>query len=238
MNRRRFLATALTSSAAAAAAPAFGQFLNAPRHGLPGTLADRYAKLDAILQQPVFKRELFQAPVIIQSIELLTRDKQYICRVRSKDGHEGIAVAWEELDRLDDDGVLEELALEDGLLEDGVELGVAVGEGAGEAVARGVEELAEGGSGGGGGAAGQSGGEEATAVHGVNLSEKVSGSEGIPWQTSDSAHLHRLPLHRTCNSIAGTLAHAWRMDGSADCVVGICRGRWLMPIDRSGLPNS
>ncbi len=92
MHRRRFLATVLTSSAAAAT-PALAQFLNAPRHGLPGTLHDRYAKLDAILQQPVFKRELFKDPVIIQSIELLTRDKQYICRVRSKDGHEGISVS-------------------------------------------------------------------------------------------------------------------------------------------------
>ncbi len=94
LDRRRFLTTALTSTAAAAASPsALGQFLNAPRHGLPGTLKERYAKLDAILQQPVFKRELFQDPVVIQSIELLTRDKQYICRVRSKDGHEGISVS-------------------------------------------------------------------------------------------------------------------------------------------------
>ena len=84
----------LSPAAAAAASPsALGQFLNAPRHGLPGTLKERYAKLDAILQQPVFKRELFQDPVVIQSIELLTRDKQYICRVRSKDGHEGISVS-------------------------------------------------------------------------------------------------------------------------------------------------
>ena len=93
MNRRRFLATALTSGATAASPAAFGQFLNAPRHGLPGTLQERYAKCDAILQQPVFKRELFKDSVIIQSIELLTRDKQYICRVRSKDGHEGISVS-------------------------------------------------------------------------------------------------------------------------------------------------
>jgi len=92
MDRRRFLATALTGTAAAAT-PALGQFLNAPRHGLPGTLKERYAKCDAILQQPVFKRSLFKDPVIIQSIELLTRDNQYICRVRSKDGHEGISVS-------------------------------------------------------------------------------------------------------------------------------------------------
>jgi L-alanine-DL-glutamate epimerase-like enolase superfamily enzyme len=93
MNRRRFLATALTSGAAAASPSALGQFLNAPRHGLPGTLKERYAKCDDILQQPVFKRDLFKDPVIIQSVELLTRDNQYICRVRSKDGHEGIAVS-------------------------------------------------------------------------------------------------------------------------------------------------
>ena len=93
MNRRRFLATALTSGAAAASPSALGQFLNAPRHGLPGTLKERYGKLDAILQQPVFKRELFSDPVIIQSVELLTYKDQYICRVRSKDGHEGIAVS-------------------------------------------------------------------------------------------------------------------------------------------------
>ncbi len=93
LDRRAFVTAALTGGAAATVSPALGQFLNAPRHGLPGTLKERYAKLDAILQQPVFKRELFKDPVVIQSIELLTRDKQYICRVRSKDGHEGISVS-------------------------------------------------------------------------------------------------------------------------------------------------
>ncbi len=93
LDRRAFVTAAFTGAAAAASPAAIGQFLNAPRHGLPGTLKERYAKLDAILQQPVFKRELFKDPVVIQSIELLTRDKQYICRVRSKDGHEGISIS-------------------------------------------------------------------------------------------------------------------------------------------------
>lgn len=93
--RRRFMTSALTGGAIAAALPtsAFGQFLNAPRHGLPGSLNERYAKLDAILREPIFKRSLFPDPVIIESVELLLRDKQYICRVRSKDGHEGISVS-------------------------------------------------------------------------------------------------------------------------------------------------
>jgi L-alanine-DL-glutamate epimerase-like enolase superfamily enzyme len=69
------------------------QFLNAPRHGLPGTLKERYAKLDEILKQPVFRRELFKDPVIIESVELLKNKKEWLCRVRSKDGHEGISVS-------------------------------------------------------------------------------------------------------------------------------------------------
>jgi L-alanine-DL-glutamate epimerase-like enolase superfamily enzyme len=93
-NRRSFLATALSGAAAAALAQkAHAQFLNAPRHGLPGTLQERYATLDAILKQPVFKRKLFKDPVIIESVELLHYKKEYLCRVRSKDGHEGISVS-------------------------------------------------------------------------------------------------------------------------------------------------
>ena len=62
--RRHFISTALSSGAVAAALPAAAgaQFLNAPRHGLPGTLKERYAKLDAILKEPVFKRELLPGP--------------------------------------------------------------------------------------------------------------------------------------------------------------------------------
>src|ERR1035441_5708974 len=94
-SRREFISSVLSSGAVAAAMPAAAgaQFLNAPRHGLPGTLKERYAKLDAILQEPVFKRELFPDPVIIESVELLKNKKEYLCRVRSKDGHEGISVS-------------------------------------------------------------------------------------------------------------------------------------------------
>ena len=93
-SRRNFFATAAASAAAAALSPSLsGQFLNAPRHGLPDTLDERYAKLDAILEQPIFKRELFPDPVIIESIELLHLQHQYLCRVRSKDGHDGISVS-------------------------------------------------------------------------------------------------------------------------------------------------
>src|SRR5260370_19368930 len=56
-------------------------------------LKARYAKLDAAASQPVFKRELFPEPAIIQTIELLHYGKSWLCRVRTKDGAEGISVS-------------------------------------------------------------------------------------------------------------------------------------------------
>jgi len=94
IDRRALLKTGLSVGAAAALPGSLNaQFLNAPRHGLPGTLVERYAKLDAILKQPVFKRDLFKEPVIIESIELLHYKNSWLCRVRAKDGHEGLSVS-------------------------------------------------------------------------------------------------------------------------------------------------
>jgi L-alanine-DL-glutamate epimerase-like enolase superfamily enzyme len=94
MNRRNLLkVAAATVGAAGMPGLAEGQFLNAPRHGLPGTLQERYAKLDAILKRPVFRRELFKDPVIIESVELLHYKNSWLCRVRSKDGHEGLSIS-------------------------------------------------------------------------------------------------------------------------------------------------
>jgi L-alanine-DL-glutamate epimerase-like enolase superfamily enzyme len=53
----------------------------------------RYARLDAILNQPVLKKELFTTPVIIDKLELLRLNNSFLCRVRSRDGAEGISVA-------------------------------------------------------------------------------------------------------------------------------------------------
>jgi L-alanine-DL-glutamate epimerase-like enolase superfamily enzyme len=94
MNRRGFLkGTVAAVGAGMIPGVAAAQFLNAPRHGLPGTLQQRYAKLDSILKQPVFRRELFADPVMIASVELLHYKNSWICRVRSQDGHEGISVS-------------------------------------------------------------------------------------------------------------------------------------------------
>jgi L-alanine-DL-glutamate epimerase-like enolase superfamily enzyme len=59
--------------------------------------AERYKKLDSILNQPVLKKELFNIPVIIETLDLLKYERSYICRVRSKDGAEGISVAHSDI---------------------------------------------------------------------------------------------------------------------------------------------
>ncbi len=92
-NRRSFINKALVG----------GMALSAPYQGFAGNQFSNnpctedqnpnYQKLDAILRQPVFKKELFDRPVIIASVELLKKDRTFLCRVRSEDGAEGISVA-------------------------------------------------------------------------------------------------------------------------------------------------
>ncbi|MGE5645303.1 MAG: mandelate racemase/muconate lactonizing enzyme family protein [Acidobacteriota bacterium] len=79
-DRRHFLSAAVAGTLASGARGA-------------ETVQDRYRKLDSILQSPVLKKQLFQTPVVIESVELLRYNNSYLCRVRSKDGAEGIAVA-------------------------------------------------------------------------------------------------------------------------------------------------
>ncbi|MDO8951920.1 MAG: mandelate racemase/muconate lactonizing enzyme family protein [Draconibacterium sp.] len=51
-----------------------------------------YSKLDEIIAKPVLKRELFPDPIIIESLELLRYENNFLCRVRSINGAEGISV--------------------------------------------------------------------------------------------------------------------------------------------------
>ncbi len=53
----------------------------------------KYALLDEVMRKPVLKRSYFVNPVIIDSIELLHYDGNYLCRVRSTDGAEGLSVS-------------------------------------------------------------------------------------------------------------------------------------------------
>jgi L-alanine-DL-glutamate epimerase-like enolase superfamily enzyme len=88
-NRRKFMNTALAGGFAA-----FPSSFTRPDPVKPdsGTKKQNYARLDEVLKQPVLKRELFAAPVIIKTLELLRYRNSFLCRVRSTDGAEGISV--------------------------------------------------------------------------------------------------------------------------------------------------
>ena len=89
-NRRKFIGTALAGGMAAALP------FSSCTGGTQGTGAEPlnpyYTKLDEILKQPVFRKEFFPDPVIIETLELLRFKDSFLCRVRSKDGAEGISV--------------------------------------------------------------------------------------------------------------------------------------------------
>jgi L-alanine-DL-glutamate epimerase-like enolase superfamily enzyme len=89
-NRRKFISTAIAGSLAATL-PLSSYGRNMPDEG-PGALNTDYSRLDKILKQPVFKKELFSSPVIIETLELLRNGSGFLCRVRSKDGAEGISI--------------------------------------------------------------------------------------------------------------------------------------------------
>jgi L-alanine-DL-glutamate epimerase-like enolase superfamily enzyme len=85
-SRRQFLSTAAMGGAAASFMPN----ASADEKDL---IASRYKLLDKALAQPVLKKQYFNAPVKIKSVDLLEFEGSYLCRVRSEDGAEGLSVA-------------------------------------------------------------------------------------------------------------------------------------------------
>ena len=85
-NRRRFLALAAGTGALS--------FVAKLRSADAGEQEDRLTaeKLDKAAAAPVLNLEAFKSPVIIESIELLRKDREYFVRVRSKDGAEGVSL--------------------------------------------------------------------------------------------------------------------------------------------------
>ena len=87
-NRRKFLSTAALAGGVAALLPSSSCVTAKPQEaGYPD-----YAALDKKSNLPVLKRELFPSPVILETVELLQDRNNFICRVRSKDGAEGISI--------------------------------------------------------------------------------------------------------------------------------------------------
>jgi len=54
---------------------------------------DRYEIVDAVAKLPVLRRELFKDPVIIEKIALLRYQNNFICKVLTTDGAEGVSVS-------------------------------------------------------------------------------------------------------------------------------------------------
>ncbi len=88
-NRRKFISTTFPG---VLAATTLQPFTFKSEKSARDELESRHARLDEILRQPVLKKELFKDPVIIETLELLRYKGSFICRVRSKDGAEGISV--------------------------------------------------------------------------------------------------------------------------------------------------
>jgi hypothetical protein len=86
--RRRFLKTA----ALAGVTPATLSLASCTQQNNSTVSYPDYSALDRALEEPVLKKELFSSPVIIEKLELLNDRNNFICRVRSQDGGEGISV--------------------------------------------------------------------------------------------------------------------------------------------------
>ena len=84
LNRRNFIKSASIASAGVVS-------LNSCNTSTSKQSVD-YSKLDEILAKPVLKKELFPQPVIIETLELLRFEDNFLCRVRSIDGAMGISV--------------------------------------------------------------------------------------------------------------------------------------------------
>jgi len=87
-NRRKFISNAAVAGGIAAISP----FASGCSKNNVKASNFNYSMLDKAVQIPVLKRELFSSPVIIETIELLQDRSNFICRVRSKDGTEGISI--------------------------------------------------------------------------------------------------------------------------------------------------
>lgn len=87
ITRRKFIGTTLTGTVVTASP------LSHFSRIVTDNIRDTYQKLDEIAARPVLKKDLFPEPVIIESLELLRFEKNFLCRVRSKEGAMGWSVA-------------------------------------------------------------------------------------------------------------------------------------------------
>ncbi|MGM9508846.1 mandelate racemase/muconate lactonizing enzyme family protein [Larkinella sp. GY13] len=91
-NRRKFISSAVVGGLAATGVPFSSLGADLKSAGsMPTDLQTRYDYLDEVVKRPVFRKELFSSPVILETIELLRDRNNFLVRVRSKEGAVGIA---------------------------------------------------------------------------------------------------------------------------------------------------
>ena len=86
-NRRQFLINCLGASALASI-----PMISCDQSFLEQEFL-KYQKIDNAFKKKVLKKELFKSSVIIENLELLRYKDNFICRVRSKVGAEGLAIS-------------------------------------------------------------------------------------------------------------------------------------------------
>jgi L-alanine-DL-glutamate epimerase-like enolase superfamily enzyme len=91
-NRRKFISSAVAGVGAAYLPLSAAGRAVTESGSMPLDLRTRYAYLDEAEKRPVFRKDLFSSPVILETIELLRDRENFMVRVRSKDGAEGLAV--------------------------------------------------------------------------------------------------------------------------------------------------
>lgn len=87
--RREFLRKTTVLGAGLGALPQFGLSFSSEKFGLDDNKAAIY---EAATRQ-VLQKELFKDPLIIEDVQLLHYDGNYICTIRTEDGAEGISVS-------------------------------------------------------------------------------------------------------------------------------------------------
>jgi L-alanine-DL-glutamate epimerase-like enolase superfamily enzyme len=86
--RRKFMSAAVMAGGASAIMP----FSSCNAETDHAAQYPDYSEIDRARDQPVLKKELFPSPVIIDKLELLQDRNNFICRVRSGEGAEGISI--------------------------------------------------------------------------------------------------------------------------------------------------
>ena len=89
-SRRGFLKKGVLSTSVLAGG--FGGCTTSSSRNQQDSLIDKYALLDQTVGKSILKKDLFSTPLIIETMELLRYKGNFICRVRTNDGAEGISV--------------------------------------------------------------------------------------------------------------------------------------------------